>query len=223
MCCAFADQNPEKLCTPSLFSPCSTSPTLIPFPYCNPLLSLLRSSFPLPHHFPVLPSPVCPPSSQSPPAALRFPILQCPAPSSPACHSRFSPCPNFNAPPPTFASWVWGDVCVESGTQGCPWLPFSRFSSSAPAPGNHPHSRRKPWTPSSRGEVQRGPWPVTIETRSGLCLGRPLPKHFMAPSQGALRPFLQDSDCEGLHGHLEPLPGYLRGSRSHLGSCPLLL
>ena len=69
----------------------STNPTLIPCPYSNPLLSQLRSSFPLSHPFPVLASPVCLPSSQSPPqpppAALRFPVLWMPR-TQPAARSQ---------------------------------------------------------------------------------------------------------------------------------------
>lgn len=74
-----------------LSSPRSTNPTLIPCPYSNPLLFQLRSFFPLSHPFPVLASPVCQPSSQSPPqpppAVLRFPVPWMPR-TQPAARSQ---------------------------------------------------------------------------------------------------------------------------------------
>lgn len=74
-----------------LSSPRSTNPTLIPCPYSKPLLSQLRSFFPLSHPFPVLASPVCQPSSQSPPqpppAVLRFPVPWMPR-TQPAARSQ---------------------------------------------------------------------------------------------------------------------------------------
>lgn len=129
----------------------------------------------------------------------------------------------FQRPRPLpFASWVWGLL-------GGEWIPrlslasSSRFSSSYPAPGNHPpplDQRAKSPDPFLKGRVRRSLWPAAVAPGSRL-----LPKHYSAPSQGALGPYFEASDKEGLQGHLEPVPAPRSrpDSGSNLGSGPPLL
>lgn len=143
-----------------LSSPRSTNPTLIPCPYSNPLLSQLRSFFPLSHPFPVLASPVCQPSSQSPPqpppAALRFPVPWMPR-TQPAARSQGRDIlqfavvcsPSFTAPQP------WSRLRrLALGTSG--WRAERKAFLSALPPGSPPAPQPQANVPQ-RAKVSAAP------------------------------------------------------------------